>query len=57
MLHDELFRVARTGNNVAQTEQLKAVAFVEKKLQKKMHMKNEKNSSRQKHNQRPMDCG
>jgi hypothetical protein len=36
LLHDELFRVARTGNNVAQ------VAIVEKKLQNKMHMKNEK---------------
>ena len=42
MLHDELFRVARIANNVAEAEQIKAVSIVEKKLQKKMHMKNDK---------------
>ena len=42
MLHDELTRVARTGNNVAHADQRRVVAIVEKKLQNKMHMKNEK---------------
>ena len=42
MLHNELSRVARTGNNVGQADQRKVVAIVEKKLQKKMHMKNDK---------------
>ena len=41
MLHDELFHLAQTGINVSQAYQQKAVAIVEKKLQK-MHMKNEK---------------
>jgi hypothetical protein len=42
MLHNELSRVARTGNNVGQADQRKVVAIFDKKLQKKMHMKNDK---------------